>query len=90
MIVCSLGAVFINKSASVGGNIVREIVEAWRALNDRLQFSGWKDFGGLLVRHREPGTGFIQLGPGGNTPLQGHAKKVCQVLDARAKSMIAE
>ena len=35
-----------------------------RALNDRLQFPGWKDFGGLLVRHAQPGTGFIQLGIG--------------------------
>ena len=61
-----------------------------RALNDRLQFAGWKEFGGLLVRHWEPGAGFIQLGPGGDTPLLGHAKKVCQVLDARAKAMIAE
>jgi hypothetical protein len=25
-----------------------------RALNDRLQFPGWKDFGGLLVRHWQP------------------------------------
>jgi len=35
-----------------------------RALNGRLQFEGWKDFGGLLVRHSQPGVGFIQLGPG--------------------------
>jgi hypothetical protein len=60
-----------------------------RALNNRLQFQGWKDFGGLLVRHRQPGTGFIQLGPGdGDIPMQGHAKLVCQVLNARAKSMM--
>jgi hypothetical protein len=60
-----------------------------RALNGRLQFLGWKDFGGLLVRHQEPGTGFVQLGPGGDIPMLGPAKKVCQVLDARAKGMIA-
>ena len=61
-----------------------------RALNDRLQFPGWKDFGGLLVRHEQPGDGFIQLGPGGDIPMLGHARKVCQALDARAKDMIAE
>jgi len=61
-----------------------------RALNDRLQFSGWKDFGGLLVRHRQPGDGFIQLGPGGDIPMLGHARKVCERLHARAKDMIAE
>jgi len=61
-----------------------------RALNDRLRYSGWKDFGGLLVRHHEPGNGFIQLGPGRDTPLLGHAKRVCQVLHSRAKDMVAE
>jgi len=61
-----------------------------RALNDRLQLPGWKDFGGLLVRHRQPGTGFIQLGPGGDIPMLGHARDVCKVLDASAKGMIAE
>lgn len=68
----------------VGHSILR------RALNDLLQFSSWKDFGGLLVRHQNPGAGFIQLGPGNDTPMEGHARKVCQVLDARAKGMIAE
>jgi hypothetical protein len=63
-----------------------------RALNDRLQFPGWKDFGGLLVRHGEAGDGFIQLGQHGNgsMPMLGHDRKVCQVLDARAKDMISE
>jgi hypothetical protein len=61
-----------------------------RSLNDRLQFTGWKDFGGLLVRHQEPGTGFIQLGPGDDIPVLGHARKVCKILHARAKDMIAE
>lgn len=61
-----------------------------RALNNRLQFPGWKDFGGLLVRHRNPGTGFIQLGPGGDIDMPDHAKKVCKILNARAKSMLVE
>jgi len=60
-----------------------------RALNDRLPYSGWKDFGRLLVRHHDLGTGFIQLGPGGDVPMLGHAKKVCQVLHGRAKDMVA-
>lgn len=60
-----------------------------RALNNRLQFPGWKDFGGLLVRHQKPGTGFIQLGPGSDTPMRGHPKKVCQILHATAKDRIA-
>jgi hypothetical protein len=61
-----------------------------RALNDRLRYPGWKDFGGLLVRHHESGTGFIQLGPGGDVHMFGHAKKVCQVLDGGAKDMVAD
>lgn len=61
-----------------------------RALNDQLQYSGWKDFGGLLVRHHNPGTGFIQLGAGAKTPMLGRARRVCKILDSRAKSMVAE
>lgn len=61
-----------------------------RALNNRLQFPGWKDFGGLLVRQRQAGDGFIQLGPGDDTYMRGHAKKVCQALHARAKDMVTE
>jgi len=62
-----------------------------RALNGQLQFSGWKEFGGLLVRHKRPGAGFIQLGPGRDEiPMVGRARAVCQVLHARAKDMIAE
>jgi hypothetical protein len=61
-----------------------------RALNDQLQYAGWKDFGGLLVRHHNPGTGFIQLGAGTETPMLGHARRVCKILDATAKSMVAE
>jgi hypothetical protein len=59
-----------------------------RALNDRLQLEGWKDFGRLLVRQRNPGEGFIQLGPGSDTPMLGLARKVCQVLDSKAKRML--
>lgn len=81
---------FENSRDSIGLQLADMLASILRrALNDRLQYSGWKDFGGLLVRHHEPGTGFIQLGPGGDVPMLGHAKKVCQVLDARAKSMVA-
>jgi hypothetical protein len=63
-----------------------------RALNERLQISGWEDFGKLLVRRRELGLCFLQLGRGENLPktLTGHAKKVCLALDARAKSMLID
>ncbi len=60
-----------------------------RALNNRLQFSGWKDFGGLLVRGHQPGDGFIRIGQGDHTPMPSHAAKVCLALQARAKDMIA-
>lgn len=60
-----------------------------RALNDRLGFAGWKDFGGLLIRHKQPGYGFIQLGSGDDISMQGHTKRVCLALDARAKDMVA-
>jgi hypothetical protein len=61
-----------------------------RALNDRLRFPGWKDFGGLLVRHRQAVDGFIQLGASDKIPMLGHARKVCQALYERAKDMVAE
>jgi hypothetical protein len=61
-----------------------------RALNDRLQFPGWKDFGRLLVQHLKPGTGFILLGAGAPVPMLGHAEKVCQALHAKAKDMFCE
>lgn len=61
-----------------------------RALNDQLRYPGWKDFGGLLVRHHNPGTGFIQLGAGAEIPMLGHARKVCEVLDSKAKSMVVK
>jgi hypothetical protein len=61
-----------------------------RALNDHLQFPGWKDFGKLLVRKGQPGSFFLQLGLADGTSriLEGYAKKVCLALDARAKSML--
>jgi hypothetical protein len=61
-----------------------------RALNNRLQYSGWKDFGGLLVRHKDLGHGFIAVGPGPETALSGHAKRVCQILNARARNMFVD
>src|SRR5208337_2862725 len=60
-----------------------------RALNNRLQFSGWKDFGGLLVRHSQPGKEFIQLGPGDDIPrLSGHTGKVCGAYNKWEEEMI--
>lgn len=61
-----------------------------RSLNDRLGFPGWKDFGGLLVRNRNPGYGFVQLGLSDSQEMFGHARKVCQIFHKRAKDMIAE
>jgi hypothetical protein len=63
-----------------------------RALNQHLQFSGWKDFGKLLVRRSEPGLPFMQLGRGDNLPfkLTGYPYQVCLALDHRAKSMIVD
>ena len=61
-----------------------------RAFNDRLQLPAWKDFGGLLVRHHNPGAGLIQLGPGIEAPVLGHPKRVCKILDSRAKDMLVE
>jgi Protein of unknown function (DUF3800) len=61
-----------------------------RALNDRLQVPGWKDFGGLLTRHSNPGYGFIRIGTGPDIPLRGHAEKVSLVLQSRAKNVLTE
>jgi hypothetical protein len=63
-----------------------------RALNDRLQFPGWMDFGKLLVRKGQPGASFLQLGSDSSAPrtLEGHAKRVCLTLDARARSMLLD
>jgi len=63
-----------------------------RALNDRLQPPGWKDFGGLLIRHHNPGNGIVQLGilPEDDNRMPSDAEKVCLILDKKAKSMITE
>jgi hypothetical protein len=61
-----------------------------RALNSRLQLSGWQDFGGLLIRHRNPGTGFIQLGNSNRTDMVGHVAEICKVLDGKAKGMLVQ
>lgn len=60
-----------------------------RALNNRLQFQGWQNFGGLLIRRSQRGSYFVQLGGGDPAPrLKGHAAKVCRMLDAHARSML--
>ena len=61
-----------------------------RAFNDRLQFAGWKDFGGLLVRQCQPGDRLIQLERSSDVEVLGHVRKVCQTLDAGAKDMLME
>ena len=61
-----------------------------RAFNDRLQFAGWKDFGGLLVRHWQAGDRLVQLGASEDVRVFGHVRKACQTLDGRAKDMLAE
>lgn len=61
-----------------------------RAFNNQLQAAGWKDFGKLLIRQRDPSDGFIQLGPGGDTYMPAHTKKVWQALDRKAKDMLVE
>jgi hypothetical protein len=63
-----------------------------RALNGHLQFSGWKDFGKLLVRKGRAQSAYLQLGSSGSEPqyLDGHAKKVAQALNAKAKSMLLD
>jgi hypothetical protein len=60
-----------------------------RALNDRLQFPGWKDFGGLLVRRWNPGDRFMQLGLVDSIEMLGHSSRVCQVLHDKSKDMVA-
>jgi hypothetical protein len=63
-----------------------------RALNNHLQFPGWKDFGRLLVRRRQPGSPFLRLGAATNAEpvIGGHAARVCRTLNARAKSMLID
>ena len=59
-----------------------------RALNGNLQKPGWKEFGGLVVRRRNIGSYFMQMGRGGSLKMPKHAASVCRTLDARAKSML--
>jgi hypothetical protein len=59
-----------------------------RALNGNLQKDGWKHFGGLIVRRRNIGSYFIQIGRGGSLKMPRHAASVCRILDARAKPML--
>lgn len=62
-----------------------------RAFNGNLQVHGWRKFGGLLVRRKNMGAYFIQLGPGkGPIKMQKQAAFVCHVLDNRAKSMLVD
>ena len=61
-----------------------------RALNGQLQQEGWKDFGKLLIRQRDPSDGFVQLGPGSDVYMPLHTKKVLQVLDRKAKDMLVD
>jgi Protein of unknown function (DUF3800) len=61
-----------------------------RAINDRLQLAGWKDFGGLLIRHWQAGDGFIQLGTGDSNSMSSHAEKVCHALHDKGKDMLAD
>lgn len=81
---------FLDSRSSLGLQMADMLASILRrALNQRLQFPGWKQFGRLLVRRREPGSCFIQLGGADPAPrLKGHAARVCRVLDAQARSML--
>ncbi len=57
-----------------------------RALNGNLQISGWSEFGGLIVSRKNMGSYFIQLG-GRRQELPKRTAALCQILEARAKSM---
>jgi hypothetical protein len=59
-----------------------------RALNDKLQKHGWGRFGELIVRQRNIGSYFMQIGKGGSLKMPQHAASVCRVLDGRAKAMM--
>ena len=67
--------------ADMLGNILR------RAFNDQLEYSGWKDFGKLLVRKSLKESSILQIGLRTNAPttLQGRAEKVWMALNAKAK-----
>jgi hypothetical protein len=61
-----------------------------RALNGNLQTNGWKEFGRLIVRRKNIGSYFVQLGVGVAGPINmpKHAAAVCRVLDRKAKAML--
>jgi hypothetical protein len=61
-----------------------------RALNNRLQLSGWQHFGRLLIANNSP-TPFLQLGPpnGGGQRLTGQqVEQVWRALKAGNKKMV--
>ena len=59
-----------------------------RALNSRLQPSGWEDFGKLVVHSKDSGW-FVQLGKGlAPTSPQGNVTNVWHALNSRSKPMI--
>jgi len=61
-----------------------------RALNDRLQVPGWKNFGSLLIADRR--TPFLQFGePDGRSQrMHGHVEKVWAVLKTGNKEMLVQ
>lgn len=63
-----------------------------RALNNRLGYAGWKNYGKLLVVKAREESHFLQLGLPKNAPdfVQGHAKKVALALQALAKPMVLD
>jgi hypothetical protein len=62
-----------------------------RALNNKLQYEGWKNFGKLLIEKLSDESSYIQLGPGDmRIKMQGHAKKVGRILLASARPMLVE
>jgi Protein of unknown function (DUF3800) len=62
-----------------------------RALNGRLQFDGWKDFGKLLVHRWRGDSWIIQIGSPRNAPrvVQGHASNVIKTIMKSARWMLA-
>jgi hypothetical protein len=63
-----------------------------RALNNRLQYAGWKDFGKLLVSKAKEKFYLLQLGPAGGSPqtIEGHGKQVILTLIAESKPMVLD
>ena len=58
-----------------------------RALNNRLQSSGWIDFGKLLVQKEKNKSPFLLIG-NEPVPVQGHAAIVSRALTAKAKPLL--